>query len=274
MRQKKIMLANTITYKDLSQMHSETRQTAKTFQDDGVVCLRNIVSNAEISAFLRELDDITHEAKWLHLQNLRCRYALEPQSGEQILDALDPIIDISSAARGLAFSENLHSALIECFGEKAHLFKDKYFFRRAGAPGYPPHQDFIAWPFFPRSFTTALIALDPMSAENGGLTFYPGSHRQGSFTKADGDFHTIAHHDLAAYSKVQFDLCPGDVILFDGFIVHESGTNMSRETRRSLYLSFNKASDGGDQREAHYRFFHSWMKKRFGEYGASELYFA
>jgi hypothetical protein len=38
-------------------------------------------------------------------------------------------------------------------------------------------------------------------------------------------------------------------------------------------LSYNRASDGGEQRDAHYRQFHAWLKKKYAEYGRGNVYF-
>ena len=43
--------------------------------------------------------------------------------------------------------------------------------------------------------------------------------------------------------------------------------------RRQLYLSYNKASDGGEQR-AHYAEFQAWLVKKYAQYGKTETYFA
>ena len=49
--------------------------------------------------------------------------------------------------------------------------------------------------------------------------------------------------------------------------------NRSPTSRRLLYLSYNADSDGGDQREKHYREFHAWLKERYAEYGKTKVYF-
>src|SRR5262249_40610016 len=43
--------------------------------------------------------------------------------------------------------------------------------------------------------------------------------------------------------------------------------------RRQLYLSYNKLSDGGPQREAHYQEFHRWLRRRYAEHGKNDVYF-
>jgi hypothetical protein len=43
--------------------------------------------------------------------------------------------------------------------------------------------------------------------------------------------------------------------------------------KRLLYLSYNADSDGGDQRDAHYREFGSWLKYRCDESGRTNTFF-
>ena len=37
---------------------------------------------------------------------------------------------------------------------------------------------------------------------------------------------------------------PGDVVLFDCYAPHRSGDNLSGDSRRMLYVTYNRASDG------------------------------
>lgn len=247
--------------------------TKEKFENDGVAFFPSVIDFDDIQNFLDQVPAIFEEPIYRTQQNMRCRYAIEPETGNSVLDAIDPIIDLSLAGKSIAYSTNLIELLSGLYGENPCLFKDKYIFRSSKAPGYPPHQDFISWPFFPKSFLTALVALDPISEKNGGLSFYRGSHKQGLLTPADGDFHSIARANLDAFEKVSFTMRPGDVVIFNAFIVHESTSNLSGRPRRSFYLSYNAVSDGGDQREAHYRYFHNWLRKRFGEYGDDRLFF-
>jgi 2-aminoethylphosphonate dioxygenase len=40
-----------------------------------------------------------------------------------------------------------------------------------------------------------------------------------------------------------------------------------------LYLSYNARSDGGSQREKHYREFHDWLRVKYAQYGRKDVYF-
>jgi hypothetical protein len=72
---------------------------------------------------------------------------------------------------------------------------------------------------------------------------------------------------------VLLELHPGDVAIFGGFTPHRSAPNVSSRWRRQLYLSYNKQSDGGEQRERHYAEFHAWLRIKYAEYGKTDLYF-
>ena len=65
----------------------------------------------------------------------------------------------------------------------------------------------------------------------------------------------------------------GDIAIFGAFTPHRSAPNQADGWRRTLYLSYNAASDGGDRRTEHYREFHDWLKIKYAEYGKHHVYF-
>src|SRR5262249_8002944 len=161
----------------------------------------------------------------------------------------------------------------ELYGEPAHLFKDKLIYKPPGAKGHDLHQDYISWPTFPTSFVTAAVPIDPCRPDHGGTQGFPGGHREGSpapeggarRAPADGDYHALADEAMAGVEPVALELAPGDVAFFGGYTPHRSGPNRTDRWRRLLYLSYNADSDGGDQRDAHYREFHDWLKVKYAE---------
>jgi ectoine hydroxylase-related dioxygenase (phytanoyl-CoA dioxygenase family) len=164
--------------------------------------------------------------------------------------------------------------LAELYGEPARLFKDKLIFKPPGARGHELHQDFISWPNFPRSFVTAAIAIDPCNLANGCTVVYPGRHREGYLSPEDGDYHPLSPETIDESGAVALELQPGDVAFFGCFMPHRSAPNASPSWRRLLYLSYNADSDGGDRREEHYREFLAWLRKKYAEYGKTNVYFA
>ncbi len=118
-----------------------------------------------------------------------------------------------------------------------------------------------------------MIALDAAKEGNGCVELVRGSHARGYLSPRDGDFHDLSEVDFDAAERVKIALEPGDAVIFGCHAIHGSGPNRSEAQRRQLYLSYNKESDGGDQRAAHYRYFHAWLRRRYQEYGAKEAHF-
>ena len=243
------------------------------YERDGYVVVRGLVSAEAVAAVREQAARLLEVPEVVHPSNLRCRYKIRPGDGQQLLDAIDPVVDVLPAARDVAEAASVNEALGEIYGEAPRLFKDKLIVKPSGAPGYPWHQDFIAWPFFPESFVTVMVALDEADERNGCLEIERGSHRRGYLSPRDGDFHDLPEAGVKAEERILIPLAPGDAAVFGCWTVHGSAPNRSDRPRRQLYLSYNRDSDGGDQRAAHYRYFHAWLRKRYQEYGAKEAFF-
>jgi ectoine hydroxylase-related dioxygenase (phytanoyl-CoA dioxygenase family) len=102
---------------------------------------------------------------------------------------------------------------------------------------------------------------------------FPGHHRNGPLSPQDGDYHELPLSLVDESRGVKLVLEPGDVAIFDGFTPHRSAPNRSSGPRRQLYLSYNATSDGGQQRAAHYRQFHRFLRRKYAEHGIVDTYF-
>ncbi len=61
--------------------------------------------------------------------------------------------------------------------------------------------------------------------------------------------------------------------IFSGYTPHRSGPNRSNEWCRLLYLSYDAESDGGEQRDARYAEFKTWLQDRYAESREGERVF-
>src|SRR5262245_33260545 len=227
------------------------------YDRDGFLVLRGLLPAAAVAEAAAEADRLLDERRDLiSPRNLRCRWQTNVRTGECQFETFDPVLDLSPACRRLAEDAGLLAALVGLYGEPACLFKDKLIYKPPGCQGYGLHQDWIAWPGFPRSFLTVLAPLDPADRDNGATEVFPGYHRRGSLSPEDGNYHELTFDRIDESAGVLLELQPGDVAVFGGFTPHRSAPNLSGRYRRQLYLSYNKQSDGGDQREKHYREFH------------------
>jgi hypothetical protein len=241
----------------------------------GYVVLRRFFDTPTMELLDQEAQQLLADPRGLISPcNLRCRYMRHHASDEQLFECFDPITDIAPRMEKVARDQRLLNVLATLYGQSAHLFKDKLIFKPSGAVGYPLHQDYIAWPDFPKSFLTVLIPLDASTEENGCTTVYEGYHHNGLLTPADGKFHTVPRELVDESRRIALVLEPGDVAIFDGFTPHESNPNRSDASRRQLYLSYNANHDGRDQRDAHYRHFHAWMQEKYPTPPEGSWYFA
>lgn len=244
-----------------------------TFERDGYLILRGVWTSDRLAVVARDAERLLARTDLIDFRNLRCRWQNHCTTAECRFDAFDPIIDLSPPIAELAGDPRLGEILHAVLGEPACLFKDKLIYKPPGATGYALHQDYIAWPTFPKSFLSVVIPLDPATARNGCTIVYPGRHQSGPLVQADGDYHELDPSLVDDATAVALELEPGDLAIFSGFTPHRSADNASEGWRRQLYLSFNALSDGGDQRAAHYREFQAWLKKKYAEYDRHETYF-
>ncbi|NCY03746.1 MAG: hypothetical protein EBX36_12785, partial [Planctomycetia bacterium] len=198
------------------------------YDRDGFVVVRGLFAAAEIDAAAAEAERLLAEYDHLrHMLNLRCRWRTNVFTGECTFETFDPVCDIASVCRGIAVDRRLMDVLAGLYGERAHLFKDKLIFKPPGVEGYGLHQDWIAWPGFPRSFLTVLVPLEAADRDNGCTIVYPGLHREGSLSPEDGEYHELPLTLVDESQAVPLELAPGDVAVFSGFTPHRSDPNVS-----------------------------------------------
>jgi hypothetical protein len=245
-----------------------------TYERDGYVVVRSLFGPDEMREAAAEADRLL--AEYDHLKsakNIRCRWQNNVFTGECTFETFDPVCDLGPVCDRLAHDPRLLAVLADLYGEPAYLFKDKLIYKPPGVKGYGLHQDWIAWPGFPRSFLTVLIPFDPADRDNGCTVVYPGYHHGGSLSAEDGQYHELPAETVDEARAVPLMLAPGDVAVFGGFTPHRSDPNVSDRWRRQLYLSYNAASDGGEQRAKHYAEFHAWLRVKYAEYGKTDTYF-
>jgi ectoine hydroxylase-related dioxygenase (phytanoyl-CoA dioxygenase family) len=243
------------------------------YERDGFVVVRRLFSSAQMQEALCEAERLVERRDLIDTKNIRCRWQDNLTTGVCTFETFDPVIDIGPICRKLAFAPRLLELLGELYGDAACLFKDKLIFKPPGVKGYGLHQDWIAWPGFPRSFLTVLIPFDAADEENGCTIVYPGYHAQGTLSVEDGSYHELPADCVDEARAVPMVLEPGDVGVFGGFTPHRSAPNRSPRWRRQLYLSYNRLGDGGEQRTKHYEEFHAWLRIKYAEHGKHELYF-
>ena len=101
------------------------------------------------------------------------------------------------------------------------------------------------------SYVQTGLAIDPHNPATGGMRFIPGSHRNGPVdlditTEVLGNAPQDAALEAAGLSpddQVDLILEPGDVALWNPYLVHASGTNSSTHLRRLYINGYVRAAD-------------------------------
>lgn len=141
-------------------------------------------------------------------------------------------------------------------GEKVVLFKEKMNWKYPQGKGFLAHQDQPAWTDFPPSiYYTAAMFGDDTTIENGCLQF-------GSLDNE------ILKHDIIAYDvegtgkllnedKIDWmhvQTTTRDLLIFNSFVPHRSDQNISDDSRRIFYFTFNLKKEGD--------YFDAYLKKK------------
>jgi hypothetical protein len=118
--------------------------------------------------------------------------------------------------------------------EQRFLIKDK----QSRTPTFF-HQDYgydLGWP----EKTSVFLPLTPMTPENGGLVFLPGTHHAGYL----GDVGEINVDAIAPnWPVLRPSLKPGDIILMHECTWHGSGAHVSGPDRIMVQMQYQPASD-------------------------------
>jgi ectoine hydroxylase-related dioxygenase (phytanoyl-CoA dioxygenase family) len=101
------------------------------------------------------------------------------------------------------------------------------------------------------SYVQTGLAIDPHGAESGGMLFMPRSHLRGDLNlDTDSEVLGTAMQDaalervgLSAADAVQLELEPGDLALWNPYLVHGSGPNRSTHCRRFYINGYVRADD-------------------------------
>jgi len=169
--------------------------------------------------------------------------------GERVLQRIENFCPFHPGFAALCDGDKLCGAVSRLFGEPAVLFKDKINFKLPGGDGFKPHQDQQAgWSAYADLFITAMVSVDPTTAENGCLELCAGQHRQGLLGE---EWAPLSDDDMRRLDARPVPTRAGDAVFFDSYTPHASGPNLTAERRRVLYITYNRRS-AGDHRARYY----------------------
>jgi len=221
-----------------------TSAEIKTYEEDGVVCLRQLFSPTWVEALQIAAEASLAEPGELHAELA----ALHQEKGRFFHDTF--IWRRNETCRNFVFNSpagTLAASILQ--SKKVNIFFDQWLIKEPGTSTKTPwHHDMTYWPIDGWQIATLWLALDPVTAETGAVEYVKGSHKWGqkfkpvSFSGNNQYTENIPKiPDVEAMRAdlefIQFDLAPGDCTLHHGLTVHGSSGNQSLELRRRAHIS-------------------------------------
>lgn len=115
-----------------------------------------------------------------------------------------------------------------------------FYFKPPGARGQDLHQDNYYLRVAPKTCCAAWVAVDDVDQENGGMVLVPGSHKLPVLCPTPADktlFFTDHHLDVPeGMAAVPADMKAGDVLFFNGSVIHGSYPNTSKDRFRCAFI--------------------------------------
>ncbi len=130
--------------------------------------------------------------------------------------------------------------LEQLFGEEPLAAQSMFYFKPPGARGQALHQDNFYLRVEPGTCIAAWAAIDDIDRANGGLEVVPGTHRMDLFCPEDADPDVSFTREYVApppgLATVPVDMAAGDVLFFNGSLVHGSEPNRTADRFRRSFI--------------------------------------
>jgi 2-aminoethylphosphonate dioxygenase len=239
-------------------MDKLTDAQVKSFEQDGclVIPAADFWTDDELKSLLNGVNEMDSwedaPGKYMkYYEVVKTESASDSKTTEKkLLQRIENFLQYNPAIDKLVNGERMLKCVSQLFGEDSILYKEKINYKLPGGDGFKPHQDHAAgwWMYGQTLHISCLIGVDPADETNGALEIVRGKHKDGllspEWTELPADV-----CETFTWEMVKTNL--GDVVFFDSFVPHASGPNKSDKSRRILYTTYAKKSEG-DLRERYY----------------------
>jgi phytanoyl-CoA hydroxylase len=154
-----------------------------------------------------------------------------------------PDLEVGEIAKRYLVEPRLHGYLKSFLGEEPIGVQTMFYFKPPGARGQELHQDNFYLMVRPGTCMAAWIALEDADFENGGMKVVPGSQEMEIVCPEKADASKSFTTDFVpvpeGLKEVQLEMKAGDVLFFNGSVIHGSPPNSSKTRfRRSLICHY------------------------------------
>lgn len=216
---------------------------AEQFEREGYAVARGVFSAEEVEALLAHLMAMREEP---------CR-GDDPPLDRESSEPLQRFPRImhphqwDERSRAMMLDERLGTMLTEMLGETPYAVQTMVYFKPAGARGQALHQDQFYLNVSPGTCVAAWVALDRCDRENGCMAVVPGSQNLPVLCPVAADteqsFTDITVPVPEGMEEVPIEMEPGDVLFFNGSVIHGSGPNLSADRFRRSFIAHYATAD-------------------------------
>jgi phytanoyl-CoA hydroxylase len=158
-----------------------------------------------------------------------------------------PDKEVGRIALEFMLNARLEPVLRDLFEDEPIGAQTMFYFKPPGARGQALHQDNFYLRVKPGTCMAAWLALDVTDAANGGMMVVPGSHKTAVVCPEEADLtQSFSQHYVAVpdgMEAVHIEMQPGDLLFFNGGLIHGSPPNSSQDRfRRSLIAHYIPAA--------------------------------
>lgn len=148
--------------------------------------------------------------------------------------------EINERALRVLLDPRLRGVLEVLLDEEVLAAQSMFYFKPPGARGQALHQDNFYLRVEPGTCVAAWVACDVIDRDNGGLEVVPGTHRMDLFCPQEADASLSFAREYVpppeGLATVAVDMAPGDVLFFNGSLVHGSQPNRTADRFRRSFI--------------------------------------
>jgi putative nucleotidyltransferase with HDIG domain len=224
-----------------------THAQQASFAEQGYLLIKGWFNHQEVLAITT---DVVSLQAWPATAGKWMRYDENTEHGRQLC-RIENFLPYHESLAQIARGHSTLALVSEAMQQTAVLFKDKLNVKLPGGNGFAAHQDAPAFTSFDQHYhITMMLSVDATTRANGCLEVAAGQHQKGLLPMKDNLTLSDSLNDELDWRAVETQ--PGDLLLFDSFLPHRSAANTTTAPRRALYLTYNRALEGGDVRDAYF----------------------
>ena len=209
------------------------------YEQDGYLIVRGMFGAGEIAALRRTFDGIAEAGRPISGH-------WEPSPADQ--QSSDPLKRFPRVMHPHRFDplsmrvlldQRIYRVLRDLLGDEP-IAQTMFYFKPPGARGQAFHQDNFYLQVKPGTCIAAWIAVDPAIPENGGLFVALGTHRMDvQCPESAKESESFVNHLVPpppGVTPVAAELAPGDVLFFNGSLIHGSQPNTHATLWRRSFI--------------------------------------